>query len=155
MPWTRQTLSMADLSDVTRLAAADHLAVFAIARPDGTVHASVVSAGVLADPVDGSPGVAAVLGGSSRKLDLLRSSGRATLVFRAGFEWAAVSGPVRLVGPDDGGALGLDVPATIRAVFVAAGGTHEDWAEFDRVMAEDRRCAVFVRAGAITSNPGT
>jgi hypothetical protein len=62
---------------------------------------------------------------------------------------------VRLVGPDDGGALGLDVPATIRAVFVAAGGTHEDWAEFDRVMAEDRRCAVFVRAAAITSNPGT
>ena len=29
-----------------------------------------------------------------------------------------------------------------------------DWDEFDRVMAADRRCAVFVRAGAITSNPG-
>jgi hypothetical protein len=145
---------MADLVDVTRLAAADHhLAVFAIARPDGTVHASVVSAGVLADPVDGSPGVAAVLGGGARKLDLLRSSGRATVVFRAGFEWAAVSGPVRLVGPDDGAALGLDVPAIIRSVFVAAGGTHEDWAEFDRVMAADRRCAVFIRAGVITSNP--
>ena len=146
---------MADLTDVARLAAADHhLAVFALARPDGTVHASVVSAGVLADPVDGSPGVAAVLGGGSRKLDLLRSSGRATLVFRAGADWAAVSGPARLVGPDDGAALGLDVPATIRSVFTAAGGTHDDWAEFDRVMAADRRCAVFVRADAITSNPG-
>jgi hypothetical protein len=148
---------MADLGDVTRLAAADHhLAVFAVARPDATVHASVVSAGVLADPVDGSPGVAAVLGGGARKLGLLRSSGRAaaTLVFRAGFEWAAVSGPVRLVGPDDGAALGLDVPATIRSVFVAAGGTHEDWDEFDRVMAADRRCAAFVRADAITANPG-
>jgi hypothetical protein len=146
---------MADLGDVTRLAAADHhLAVFAIARPDGTVHASVVSAGVLADPVDGSPGVAAVLGGGTRKLDLLRASGRATVVFRAGGDWAAVSGPVRLVGPDDGAPIGLDVPATIRSVFVAAGGTHEDWAEFDRVMAADRRCAVFVHAGVITSNAG-
>jgi hypothetical protein len=145
---------VADLADVTRLAAADHhLAVFTVARPDGTVHASVVSAGVIADPVDGSSGVAAVLSGGARKLDLLRSTGRATLLFKAGFDWAAVSGPVRLVGPDDGAQLGLDVPATVRSVFTSAGGTHEDWAEFDRVMAADRRCAVFVRADRISSNP--
>ena len=146
---------MTDLADVNRLAAADrHLAVFTIARPDGTVQASVVSAGVIADPVDASPGVAAVLGGGTYKLNLLRSTGRATLVFKSGADWAAVSGPVRLVGPDDGTDLGLDVPATIRSVFTSAGGTHEDWAEFDRVMAADRRCAVFVRADAIWSNPG-
>ena len=146
---------MADLDFVSRLAAADHhLAVFTTARADGTVHASVVSAGVIADPVDGSAGVAAVLGGGTRKLALLRQGGRPTLVFKHGGEWAAVSGPVRLVGPDDGSDLGLDVPATIRAVFVAAGGTHEDWAEFDRVMAADRRCAVFVRADTISSNAG-
>jgi hypothetical protein len=145
---------MADLAFVDRLAAADHhLAVFTTTRLDGTVHASVVSAGVIADPVDGSPGVAAVLGGSSRKLGLLRRSGRATLVFKHGHEWAAVSGPVRLVGPDDA-ELGLDVPGTIRSVFEAAGGIHENWAEFDRVMAADRRCAVFVRAEVISSNPG-
>jgi hypothetical protein len=147
---------MADLEYVRRLAAADHhLAVFALGRPDGTVHASVVSAGVIDDPVDGSPGVAAVVGGGARKLDLLRASGRATLVFRHGSEWAAVSGPVRLVGPDDGQALGLDVPETIRSVFVAAGGSHEDWDEFDRVMAAERRCAVFVRADVISSNAGS
>lgn len=146
---------MADLADVTRLAAADHhLAVFTVARPDGTVHASVVSVGVIPDPVDGSAGVAAVLGGGTRKLDLLRSTGRATVVCKSGGDWAAVTGLVRLVGPDDGTELGLDVPATIRSVFTAAGGTHENWAEFDRVMAADRRCAVFVRADAISSNPG-
>jgi hypothetical protein len=146
---------MADLDLVSRLAAADHhLAVFTIARADGTVHASVVSAGVIDDPVDGSAGVAAVLGGGTRKLDLLRRGGRATLVFKNGGEWAAVSGPVRLVGPDDGSDLGLDVPAIIRSVFEAAGGTHGDWAEFDRVMAADRRCAVFVRADAVSSNAG-
>jgi len=142
------------LADVERLAASDHhLAVLAVEQPDGDVHASVVSAGVIADPVDGSAGVAAVVGGSTRKLGLLRRSGRATLVFKHGWEWVAVSGPVRLVGPRDSTDLGLDVPETIRSVFRAAGGTHEDWNEFDRVMAEDRRCAVFVRAATITSNP--
>jgi hypothetical protein len=29
-------------------------------------------------------------------------------------------------------------------VFVAAGGTHDDWDEYDRVMAEERRAAVLV-----------
>ena len=147
---------MTDLADVSRLAGADHhLAVFTVARPDGSVHASVVSAGVIADPVDGSPGVAAVLAGGARKLALLRRNGRATLVFKSGWEWAAVSGPVRLVGPDDGTDLGLDVPATLRSVFTAAGGTHEDWAEFDRVMAAERRCAAFVRAEVVSSNAGS
>ncbi len=144
---------MADLALVERLAAADHyLAVMAVARPNGSVHASVVSAGVIDDPVDGAPGVAAVVGGDARKLELLRAAGRATLVFKSGFEWVAVSGPVRLIGPDDGAELGQDVPATVRSVFRAAGGTHEDWEEFDRVMAADRRCAVFMRAARISSN---
>jgi hypothetical protein len=147
---------MADLEYVERLAAADHhLAVFAVGRLDGTVHASVVSAGVIDDPVDGSPGVAAVVGGDARKLELLRERGRATLVFKDGWVWAAVSGPVRLVGPDDGEDLGLDVPEIVRSVFRAAGGSHEDWDEFDRVMAAERRCAVFVRAESISSNAGS
>jgi hypothetical protein len=137
------------------LSAADHgLAVFTVGRPNGSVHASVVSAGVIADPVDGLPGVAAVVGGGTRKLELLRQVGRATLVFKDGFDWSAVSGPVRLIGPDDGAEDGLDVPLTIRSVFEAAGGTHDDWVEFDRVMAAERRCAVFVRADAVSSNSG-
>jgi hypothetical protein len=71
---------MADLEDIARIAAGDHhLAVFTVARPDGSVQASVVSAGVIADPFDGAPGVAAVLGGGTRKLELLRESGMATV----------------------------------------------------------------------------
>ena len=46
------------------------------------------------------------------------------------------------------------MPETIRSVFRAAGGSHGDWEEFDRVMAAERRCAVFVRAEAISSNAG-
>ncbi len=144
---------MTDLEHVARLAAGDqHLAVFAIARSEGRVQASVVNAGVIDDPVDGAPGVAAVVQGRSKKLALLREIGRATLVFRSGWDWAAVAGPVRLIGPDDGLDTGIDVPELLRAVFRAAGGSHEDWDEFDRVMAEERRCAVFVRAEHISSN---
>ncbi len=32
----------------------------------------------------------------------------------------------------------------LREVFQAAGGTHDDWQEYDRVMREQRRTAVFV-----------
>jgi hypothetical protein len=34
-------------------------------------------------------------------------------------------------------------------VFIAATGTHDDWAEYDRVMAAERRCAVFIEAARI------
>jgi hypothetical protein len=147
---------MVDLDYVKHLAEGDHhLAVLTTARTDRSVQASVVSAGVIDDPVDGSPSIGLVAIGNSRKLPLLRLSGEATIVFKDGFQWAAVSGPVRLVGPEDGLEYGLNVLDTIRAVYRAAGGDHEDWDEFDRVMAEDRRCAVFIRAEKISSNPST
>jgi 6-phosphogluconolactonase (cycloisomerase 2 family) len=48
-----------DLDDVRSLIRRDHgLAVVAVPRDDGTVGASVVNAGVLAHPVDGSQAVA-------------------------------------------------------------------------------------------------
>ena len=145
---------MADLAVVEQLAAGDHhLAVLAVGRADGSVQASVVSAGVTTDPVEGSPAVGLVAIGNSLKLRLLRKSGQATVVFKAGDQWAAVSGPARLIGPDDGTELGFDVPEVIRSVYRAAGGDHEDWSEFDRVMADERRCAGVRPAEAISSNP--
>lgn len=144
----------ADLDLVRRVAAADHnLAVCTTTRSDGSVHASVVSAGVIDDPVDGARGVGFVAAGNSLKLRLLRRNKKATLVFKSGFQWVAVSGSVRLVGPSDGLEFGLGVPQTIRRVFQAAGGNHEDWDEFDRVMVDEGRCAVFVRADIVSSNP--
>ena len=145
-----------DLELVRRLAAADHgLAVIALTRGDGSVQASVVNAGVLDDPISSRPVVGLVAGGSTVKLRLLRRTGRATVVFRAGWEWAAVEGPVRLIGPDDlPDGFTLDgVPQLLRDVFSAAGGTHEDWDEYDRVMAAQRRTAVLVEPERVTSNP--
>ena len=99
---------MVDLEYVKGLAEGDrHLAVLTAARPNGSPHASVVSAGIIDDPVDGSPSVGLVAIGSSRKLPLLRLDGAATIVFKHGYQWAAVSGPTRLIGPEDGLEFGL------------------------------------------------
>jgi PPOX class probable F420-dependent enzyme len=144
-----------DLELVRRLAAADHgLAVVATTRADGSVQASVVNAGVLDDPVTNRPVIGLVAGGSTLKLRLLRRTGRATVVFRAGWEWVAVEGSVRLIGPDDlpDGFSVEGVPQLLRDVFTAAGGTHEDWDEYDRVMAAERRTAVLVEPTRVTSN---
>jgi hypothetical protein len=37
-------------------------------------------------------------------------------------------------------------------VFTAAGGRHDDWDEYDRVMAEQRRAVVLVEPVRIYSN---
>ena len=96
-------------------------------------------------------GVRMVVVGGAKKLDHLRRAGRAAVVVRQSFRWASAEGPVRLLGPDDPPGPGeADVPSVIRAIFVAAGGTHEDWDEFDRVMRDDRRCAVFVDPVTVT-----
>jgi hypothetical protein len=108
----------------------------------------VVSAGPMDDPVTGQPSIAMVVVGNAAKLRYMRRTGQATVVFQAGYRWATVDGPVRIIGPadPDGGVAPAEIPALLRAVFVAAGGTHDDWDEYDRVMAAEGRTAVFVRA---------
>jgi PPOX class probable F420-dependent enzyme len=145
----------ADLDLVRRLGPAEHwLAIVATTRPDGSVHASLVNAGLLDDPLTGQPALGVVVAGGTRKLDHLRRSGRAAVIFRSGWEWVAVEGPVRIIGPDDvpDGYDGAQVPGLLRDVFKAAGGQHDDWDEYDRVMAAERRTAVLVAPARITSN---
>jgi hypothetical protein len=143
---------MTDLSRVGKLALAEHgLATIAVARADGTVHASVVNAGLIDDPVTGRKSVGFVARGGTRKLALLQESGHGTVVFRRGWEWASVQGPARLIGPDhpDPAFDLAALPRLLREVFIAATGTHDDWDEYDRVMAAERRCAVFIEAERI------
>lgn len=143
-----------DLDHVRRLVAQDSLAVVATTRPDGSVHASVVNAGVLEDPSASRPCVGLVTRGDSRKLVYLRSSGRATVVFRHDWDWVAVEGPVRLVGPrDNSETLSQEgLAALLRGIFQAAGGTHSDWAEYDRVMRAESRTAVLVTPERFSGN---
>jgi PPOX class probable F420-dependent enzyme len=149
---------VASIDSVRKLVRRDKgLAVVVTQRPTGTPQTSVVNAGVLVHPVTGGDVVGLVAGGNTRKLANLRRRPRATVVFRAGWEWVAVEGPVDLAGPDDPlDGLGADgIPQLLRAVFSAAGGTHDDWDEYDRVMAAERRVAVFVHPERVYSNPGT
>jgi hypothetical protein len=145
----------ADLELVRRLAAADQgLAVISTTRPDGTVHSSLVNAGVFDHPVAKEPVIAFVAAGSAYKLKLFAAAGRANAVFRSGWEWVSVEGAVDLLGPDHPrtGFPPEGLPGLLRDIFTSAGGTHDNWAEFDRVMAEERRTAVFITPARITSN---
>ncbi|HUZ39723.1 MAG TPA: pyridoxamine 5'-phosphate oxidase family protein [Streptosporangiaceae bacterium] len=146
---------MTDLTDFARLVGRDHgLCVVSTLRPDTTIQSSVVNAGVLDHPITGEPVVGLVARGGSRKLANLRARPRATVVVRAGWEWVAAEGPVDLAGPDDGiGDLDAErIRLLLREVFAACGGTHDDWAAYDRVMAEERRTAVLVTPERVYSS---
>ena len=45
------------------------------------------------------------------------------------------------------------LPALLREIFTAAGGTHDDWDTYDQVMATDRRAAVLLSPDRVYSNP--
>jgi PPOX class probable F420-dependent enzyme len=139
---------MSDLDGFAGLVPLDHgLVVVSTARGDGTIQSSVVNAGVLDHPVSGRPVVGLVSAGTSRRLANLRARPRATVVIRAGWNWVGVEGPAELAVPDDplDGVDGERLRLLLREIFTAAGGTHEDWDEYDRVMAAERRVAVLVR----------
>ncbi|MGO9082447.1 MAG: pyridoxamine 5'-phosphate oxidase [Streptosporangiaceae bacterium] len=146
---------MTDLGRFAALVGGDHgLAVISVARPDGTVAASVVNAGVLDHPVTARPCVGLVARGGARKLDYLRAARRATVVLRAGWQWAAAEGPAELAGPCDPltriGAERLRV--LLREIFTAAGGSHDDWDAYDQVMASEGRTAVLITPDRVYSN---
>jgi PPOX class probable F420-dependent enzyme len=150
--------TVTDLSAFAELAALDHgLCVFSTLHGDGSIQASVVNAGVLQHPLTGVEVVGLVAAGRSRKLHNLRADPRATIVAQAGWQWAAVEGTAEIVGPDD---PNPDVDTEtlrlwLRDIFRSAGGTHDDWDTYDRVMAEERRAAVLLAPQRTYTNPKT
>ncbi|MFE0540571.1 MULTISPECIES: TIGR03618 family F420-dependent PPOX class oxidoreductase [unclassified Streptomyces] len=121
------------------------LVVVSTLRADGTIHASVVNAGLLPHPLTGEQALGFVTYGKV-KLTNLRARPQVTVSVRSGWDWVTVEGSVALVGPDDRvtGVDGERLRLLLREVFTAAGGSHEDWDEYDRVMAEQRRTVVLV-----------
>jgi PPOX class probable F420-dependent enzyme len=131
--------------------------VVATTRVDGSVHATVVNAGILEHPVTGEPVVGFVARGAVKKLANLRARPRATVVFRSGWEWVTVEGDADLIGPDDvlGGFDAEDLPRLLRTIYAAAvGGTESDWAELDAVMAAERHTAVVIRPARVYASGG-
>ena len=150
------TTSEPSLSDFRRVVAGDHgLSIVSLARPDATVTTSLVNAGVLAHPVTAVEVVGFVVRGDAIKLRRLRRDPRATVTVRAKWGWVAAEGLAELVGPDDP-SDGFDLvglPQLLRDVFSAAGGTHDDWAAYDKAMAAERRTAVLLRPTRVYGNP--
>ncbi|MFL6121019.1 TIGR03618 family F420-dependent PPOX class oxidoreductase [Actinophytocola sp.] len=146
------------LRRVTELASTENwLAVLVTTRPDGEPAVSVVNAGILPHPVSGEPVVGMVSIGGTAKLANLRAHPRATFVFRAGWQWIAVSGTVELAGPDDPhpGVPADRLPQLLRDIYHAAGGQHADLDEYDREMVASRRAAVLVTPTRFSTNPAT
>lgn len=143
---------MTDLADVRRIVAQDSgLASVSVVRADGTPHTSLVNAGVLDHPLTGAPVVGYVTYGPV-KLRTLRDRPATSLLWRAGWRWAAVDGDSELLGADDGPLDAEAVRLLLRAVFTAAGGTHEDWDAYDQAMRDERRVAVLVTPRKVYGN---
>jgi PPOX class probable F420-dependent enzyme len=123
----------------------DGLAVVSTLRADATIQSSLVNAGVLPSPISDELALAFVTYGKI-KLGNLRARPQITVTTYANWRWSAVEGRALIIGPDD---PHPDVDAErlrllLRDVFTAAGGSHDDWATYDRVMREERRAAVLV-----------
>ena len=147
---------MIDLSAFEELVARDHgLSVVVTRRADHSPHATVVNAGVMPHPLTGDRVVAFVSAGGARKLAHLRADPVIAVVVRGGWQWTTVEGTAQLIGPDDPSPEVDDerLRLLLREIFSAAGGQHEDWATFDRVMREERRAAVLVTPIRAYSNP--
>ena len=132
------------LAQAWALSRDDHgLAVVSTLRANQTIQASLVNAGVVTHPETGAEVLAFVTYGKV-KLANLRARPQVSTTFRNGWSWATVEGTAELAGPDDPGMPPDRVRLLLREIFTAAGGTHDDWDEYDRVMAEQRRTAALI-----------
>jgi PPOX class probable F420-dependent enzyme len=146
---------MTTLDEAVSLAANESgLTIVSTLRADGTIQASLVNAGVLPHPSTQQPVLAFVTYGKV-KLANLRARPQLAATFRNGWQWATVEGRAELAGPDDPQPWLTDADILRRLrreVFTAAGGTHDDWDEYDRVMEEQGRAVVLVPPDRVYSN---
>ena len=146
---------MPTLAEAAALAAADQgLAVVSTLRADATIQSSLINAGVLPHPATAVPVLAFVTYGPV-KLANLRQRPQISVTFRSGWQWATVEGRAELAGPADPQPWLTDpdrLRVLLRDIFTAAGGTHDDWDTYDRVMREQGRTAVLIDPVRVYSN---
>lgn len=136
------------------LADENGLVVVSTTQADGRVLSSVVNCGVVDHPLTGSPCVALVSAGRAARLTHIRRGSEVTIAIRRGWNWVSVTGPADIVGPGDP-QDSIDADALrvlLRDVFQAAGGTHDDFDEYDRTMLSEARAAVLVSPNRILGN---
>jgi PPOX class probable F420-dependent enzyme len=145
---------MTTLDDFADLGRSEQgLVVVSTLRADSTIQSSLVNAGVMKHPLNGEARLAFVTYGKV-KLANLRARPQLAVTARSGWRWATVEGQAQIIGPDDPDD-GIDAERLrllLRDVFVAAGGTHDDWDAYDETMAEQRRAAVLVVPARVYGN---
>lgn len=147
---------MASTAQVRELSKLDHgLATVATVRSDGSVQLSVVHAGIVTHPVSHADVGAFVAQGGTRKILHLRAHPVTTLLWRAGWAWVALEGSVELCGPDDPleGITKAQERELMREIARASCIELDDWHEYDRMVAAERRTAVLVTPRRIYQNP--
>lgn len=146
---------MTTLAEASALARDEQgLAVVATLRGDGTIQSSLVNVAAMAHPATGAPILAFVTYGPV-KLRNLRARPAVAVTFRRGWQWATVEGIAEVAGPQDAAPWLPDADRLrllLREIFVAAGGQHDDWPAYDRVMLDQRRAAVLITPGRVYSN---
>jgi PPOX class probable F420-dependent enzyme len=147
---------MATLDDLIAIAAREsYLVVVSTIRDDGTIQSSLVNAGVVPHPATGDAALAFVTYGPA-KLHNLRDRPQVTVTARSGWEWMTADGTAELIGPDDPhpGVDAERLRLLLREVFTAAGGSHDNWDEYDRAMEREHRTVVLIAPARIYTNPG-
>jgi PPOX class probable F420-dependent enzyme len=109
----------------------------------------VVNAGAVPHPHTGDRCLAFVTYGRV-KIANLTARPVCALAFRAGWQWAAAEGRAEIVGPAQADPESLRL--LLRDIFTAAGGQHDDWDAYDRVMREQGRVAVLVTPTRVYGN---
>lgn len=125
---------MPTLDDVAAMLRQQPYAVVSTLRPSGTIQSTLVNVGLYAD------GIAFTTVGRSQKERHLRRHPVCTVTIHHGPYWITVEGQARLYTWDRTDAETMQ--RLLREIYVAAGGTHDDWATYDRVVRQERRAAV-------------
>jgi hypothetical protein len=144
---------MPNLDDLRALLATETgLVTVSSASSDLTVVTSVVNAGILPHPVGGAEVIGLVSRADAVRVRHAAVGRPLTVTARRGWKWVSARGPADLIGPDhprDG--INPDaLRQLLRDIFHAAGGTHDDLEDYDRVMAAERRVAVLVHPDRLT-----
>ena len=127
-----------DFSDALPFLEQEHSSIVSTVGRSGLLQSTIVRAG----PYES--GMAFVVRGGTIKLANLKRDNRCTvLVVKPDWSrFATIEGRAETRRWDDTDHEELRM--LLRRVFSAAGGTHDNWEEFDRVMREEQRAVVLV-----------
>ena len=130
------------------------LATISTVQQDGRVLSSIANCEIIRHPLSGIECVALVSVGTAARLRHVRRGSEVTIAVRRGWNWVAATGKAELIGPDDN-VDSVDAEALrllLREIYQAAGGTHDDFDEYDAEMIRSRRAAVLVTPTRVIGN---